>query len=138
MPTSVFEISRSMDQFLHRFMGAMGIQVADLGLGLSKQDVGMIMIIKSNDGLSIGELVKSMRRDKAQITRNVKQLEAKGILTRKPSEVDKRVSMLFLTPKGRENAMKLDDAMAVVMQEMTAPLSQSELDQFSTLLAKLT
>ena len=119
-------------------MGAMGVQVADLGLGLSKQDVGMIMIIKSNDGLSIGELVKSMRRDKAQITRNVKQLEAKGILTRKPSEVDKRVSMLFLTPKGRENAMKLDDAMAVVMQEMTAPLSQSELDQFSTLLAKLT
>lgn len=138
MSASVFQISRSMDQFLHRFMGAMGVQVADLGLGLSKQDVGMIMVIKSNDGLSIGELVKSMRRDKAQITRNVKQLEAKGILTRKPSDVDKRVSMLFLTPKGRENAMKLDDAMAVVMQEMTAPLSQGELDQFSTLLAKLT
>ena len=114
-------ISLLMETFIKKFFKAMDSAIKELNL----------------PGLTIGELVESMCRDKSQITRKIKELEAKNLLMRKSSDTDARVSLMYLTQEAETIAKQLDVTRSQVLNDMLVGLDDKEASSLALILGKL-
>lgn len=74
-------------------------------LGIYPGQQVILEIIKNNPGITNGLIASKTEREKATITTSLSRLEKNGLIIRKHSIDDKRVSMFYLTDKG-ENVTK--------------------------------
>lgn len=111
--------------------------VKELDLPITHQDTMLIMVTFRSPGLTIGELVESVCRDKSQITRKIKELESKNLLIRKSSETDARVSKMYLTDEAKIIAEKLDVTRSQVLNKMLIGLDKEEASSLAMILGKL-
>jgi DNA-binding MarR family transcriptional regulator len=65
------------------------------------------------------------------------RLEARGWIRRVPDSRDRRRKLLWVTPAGEAAALQLRPAAQRVQERLMAPLSQAEVTQLKSLLAKL-
>ena len=89
----------------------------------------IILHVCKNPGISQEELAKSVCIDKSSVTRKVAKLEEKGFITRKASEKDRRVQLVFPTDKGTELCGEIKSILREWNAEMTGGLSQRESEQ---------
>jgi len=82
------------------------------------------------------KLTERMQRDKSQMTRMVRQLEQKGLVTRQPSAEDARVTLLALTPSGTEAVLQIQQAVAETLEEVLSPLNQDDLATLQAILQR--
>ncbi len=82
----------------------------------------------------IQDLVREMSRDKSQMTRLIGALETKGLIERKGAPNDARVSLMSLTPEGRQTVLTLQSAVAEVIDDLLAPLTSYEKQAFKEIL----
>lgn len=61
-----------------------------------------MMLIHQNPGLTQMELSRAIARDKSSVTPLVQTLQREGLITRTPSEIDRRRVTLRLTDAGEE------------------------------------
>ncbi|WP_417680349.1 MarR family winged helix-turn-helix transcriptional regulator [Roseibium sp.] len=61
-----------------------------------------MMLIHENPGITQMELSRAIARDKSSVTPLVQTLLREGLITRTPSETDRRRAHLRLTPAGEE------------------------------------
>lgn len=87
--------------------------------------------------ISLNDLTRRVARDKSQMTRMIRSLESKGLVERKASAQDGRVSFVDLTSKGAEVTNNLRDTVADVIDELLAPISDAEKRELRTLLSKI-
>jgi DNA-binding MarR family transcriptional regulator len=80
------------------------------------------------------DLTRKVARDKSQMTRTIRSLEAKGLVQRKPSPCDARVSLVFLTEDGKATVRALQEAVSETIGEILAPLSAEDEDTLRQLL----
>lgn len=111
--------------------------IKELELPITHQDTMLIMVTYRSPGLTIGELVESMCRDKSQITRKVKELEVKKLLLRKACDTDARVSKMYLTKEAQVIAIKLDETRKQVLNKMLIGLDENEASSLALILGKL-
>ncbi|KJZ12402.1 MAG: MarR family winged helix-turn-helix transcriptional regulator [Marinomonas sp.] len=130
-------ISLLMETFIKKFFKAMDNAVKELDLPITHQDTMLIMVTFRSPGLTIGELVESVCRDKSQITRKIKELESKNLLIRKSSETDARVSKMYLTDEAKIIAEKLDVTRSQVLNKMLVGLDKEEASSLAMILGKL-
>jgi DNA-binding MarR family transcriptional regulator len=71
------------------------------------------------------------------ITMSVRQLEAAGFVTRRPSLTDGRATLVELSDQGRELLPKLKAAWLQLAEETLAGLSSSSVDQVTDVLTDL-
>jgi DNA-binding MarR family transcriptional regulator len=126
-----------METFIKKFFKAMDNAVKELDLPITHQDTMLIMVTFRSPGLTIGELVESVCRDKSQITRKIKELESKNLLIRKSSETDARVSKMYLTDEAKIIAEKLDVTRSQVLNKMLVGLDKEEASSLAMILGKL-
>jgi DNA-binding MarR family transcriptional regulator len=88
-------------------------------------------------GQSQQDLCEALLLTKGNIGALVDRLEGMGMLQRRPDEKDRRVNRLYLTPLGRERVSAIFEQHLVLVREMMAPLSQSQLGQLRSLLQLL-
>lgn len=67
----------------------------------------------------------------------VDRLESRGCLMRRPSESDRRVKLLHLTPAGEQLMHHMADAVASAQRRILAPLSAAKQAQFMAMLGEL-
>ncbi|WP_438464916.1 MarR family winged helix-turn-helix transcriptional regulator [Marinomonas sp. PE14-40] len=130
-------ISLLMETFIKKFFKAMDNAIKELDLPITHQDTMLIMVTFRSPGLTIGELVESVCRDKSQITRKIKELESKNLLIRKSSETDARVSKMYLTDEAKIIAEKLDVTRSQVLNKMLVGLDKEEASSLAMILGKL-
>ena len=130
-------ISLLMETFIKKFFKAMDNAIKELDLPISHQDTMLIMVTFRSPGLTIGELVDSVCRDKSQITRKIKELESKNLLIRKSSDTDARVSKMYLTEEAKIIAEKLDVTRSQVLNKMLVGLDKEEASSLAMILGKL-
>lgn len=130
-------ISLLMETFIKKFFKAMDNAIKELDLPISHQDTMLIMVTFRSPGLTIGELVESVCRDKSQITRKIKELESKNLLIRKSSDTDARVSKMYLTEEAKIIAEKLDVTRSQVLNKMLVDLDKEEASSLAMILGKL-
>ncbi|MEM8729727.1 MAG: MarR family transcriptional regulator [Pseudomonadota bacterium] len=88
---------------------------------------GLILLTLSEMGApELNELTRRFARDKSQMTRVVRMLEAKGLVDRSPSKRDSRASVIRLTKKGETVVSALETALTSAIGEILSPLSDDE------------
>jgi DNA-binding MarR family transcriptional regulator len=93
-PTSwaIFALARSHKALAAQLIG---------NLGLYPGQELILMQLWDRDGRSQKELAQMQRLDHSTINKSVRRLEAAGLVTRRQSPTDGRVTQVFLTDAGR-------------------------------------
>ena len=98
---------------------------------------GIVLLTLSEMGCpSLHDLTRRVARDKSQMTRTIRSLEAKGLVQRQTSPQDARVSLISLTEDGKQVVQGLQRAVADTIGEILAPLSETDEEALRHLLAK--
>ena len=69
-------------------------------LHLSPVQCHVLHLIDPHRPIAMGELAGTLACDRSNVTGLVDRLEARGLVQRRPSEADRRVKVLVLTPTG--------------------------------------
>jgi len=112
-------------------MAALGAQTK-LSPGVIKTLVRLACI----DGISMGEMARSIGCDPSYITALVDDLARAGLATREPDPADRRVKIVVITEKGRSLAEEIHSVLSVPPAAFGA-LSRPELRQLRALLDKV-
>ena len=128
-------------QLVDRFMRHIHCDLGRKAPAFDPEKVGpaggmLLMTLADLEPVPIHELVRSIARDKAQITRLLQSLGKKGLLERSASPDDGRVCVLKLSEKGRETVSRLRLALAETIDGLLTPLSDAERDTLKALLKK--
>ena len=131
------ELALLVDRFMRKIH--FGLQAK--AQGFDKENVGpgggIILLTIADMGCpSLHELTKRVARDKSQITRTIRSLEAKGLVGRYGSSNDARVTLVSLTPTGKHVVSQLQEAVAETVDEILVPISQTEKGQLKSLLQR--
>ncbi len=98
---------------------------------------GVILLTLADMGCpGLHELTQRVSRDKSQMTRMIRSLETKGLVARKPSPADARVTLVCLTDEGEAFVKVLQQAVAETIDDILAPISNAEKRTLSALLAR--
>lgn len=71
-------------------------------MGMTRARWGILNRLSREESLTQATLAQRLHVDAAAITRQVKQLEAEGLVTRWSAPEDNRFTVVALTPQGRE------------------------------------
>lgn len=98
---------------------------------------GMLHVIAVNPGLGQSRLAEAMGVDRSTIVKVVDQLEARGLIVREPSPVDKRSYCLGLTGRGRAAMKRLESLVVQHEDEFSKVLTADERQFLIQLLLRL-
>lgn len=105
-------------------------------LGLTTQQIGVILMLSSRRASTPFELSRAMSYDSGSMTRLLDRLEKKGFVVRSRSDADRRMVKLELTPQGHEAARQLPALGATVLNEQLRGFSAAELATLLDLLGR--
>jgi DNA-binding MarR family transcriptional regulator len=103
---------------------------------LSPGLIKTLVRLARTDGISMGEMARSIGCDPSYVTALVDDLAAHGLATREQDPVDRRVKIVVVTDKGRALAQEIQSVLSVPPASFQV-LSRAELRQLGELLAKV-
>lgn len=110
---------------------------AHMPAGLTAPQFATLARLFENGPCSQNALGRLVGIDVATIKGVVDRLKQKGLVATEPSTVDKRRSIVSLTPEARQQMSVLLTAGQEITSQTLAPLTKSERDTLLKLLAKL-
>ncbi|MEM8877804.1 MAG: MarR family transcriptional regulator [Pseudomonadota bacterium] len=116
-------LNAKADEFDHHSVGPVG--------GI------FLLTLAESEPARIQDLVNLTSRDKAQTTRVVQMLEQKGLIERRSTPDDARVSLLSLTSEGRKTVGTIQHAVAEALSEILAPLSSADKHDLKKILRRI-
>lgn len=108
------------------FRARMQAKVVAADPGLTAFQARLVNVIGRNEGVSQLELGALVERDKAQIARAIKDLEAQGLVTRSADIADWRTKCVALTPEGRQAHTRLNSMREQLAADVLARFSNEE------------
>lgn len=113
------------------------IQMCETEFGITRREWRMLARLALSADMLPSQLAELTGLDRAQTSRAVTSLVAKGLLKRQPRPGDRREVLLNLTEAGRRLYDRLLPRVAGFNSELMSALSQTEADVLDTLLTKL-
>lgn len=123
-----YDVSTSVGHQLWNLMTLMRREV-DLRMtqvGLTDAQWRPLWLLFNHTADTANELARLMDMDAGAVTRLIDRLEAKGLIERERSDVDRRVVHLRLTATGREASARIPHVLAAVNNDMLAGFSDAE------------
>lgn len=129
-------------QLVDRLMRAIHSDLGRKAPAFDREKVGpaggmVLMVLADNEPMAIHELVRTIARDKAQVTRLLQTLGTKGLVEKSQSPTDGRVCVLRLTCKGWKTVARLRYAIAETISGLLEPFNGQERDNLKMLLKKV-
>lgn len=126
---------------IDRFMRRIHFGLQEKAAGFDKQNVGpsggiILLTITELGCPSLHELTEKVARDKSQMTRVIRSMEAKGLVKRQPSPTDGRVTLVSLTSAGEDVVSQIQKAVAETIDEVLGPISQADKERFENILQR--
>jgi DNA-binding MarR family transcriptional regulator len=120
------------------FEGEQAEKMAALGARtkLSPGVIKTLVRLARTDGISMGEMARGIGCDPSYVTALVDDLTTRGLATREPDPVDRRVKIVVLTEKGRTLAEEIHSVLSVPPAAFGV-LSRTEVRQLRELLDKV-
>ena len=106
-------------------------------LGITPVQFGTLSVIAANPGIDQAALGAALGIDRANVADVVLRLVTHGYVVRQPSETDRRVKKLFLTPPGEEVRGRSLAKLKHVQSRLLQPLDPHERENFVNLLSRL-
>jgi DNA-binding MarR family transcriptional regulator len=102
-------------------------------LGITQAGLRALLAVDPSQPQSMRELAAALNCDPSYITAMIDDLERAGLATRKPSEADRRVKTVVLTPRGTAALRTARDGLLAPPPQL-AQLSRAEQQQLARLL----
>jgi DNA-binding MarR family transcriptional regulator len=103
--------------------------------GLTAMHGRLLLMIARSPGATAQQLSETLRRDKAQITRLLNDLQQATLLQRQTDPADARRQLLHLSEQGAKLAMQLKSKKRQIASTMLNGLTSEQQAQMSELLA---
>ncbi|MED5388359.1 MAG: MarR family winged helix-turn-helix transcriptional regulator [Pseudomonadota bacterium] len=129
-------LSQAFSATLTRLRQLMREPLAALPVPLGPPDVGLLQHLADHPGSSPQCLARHQGRDKAQLTRKIKSLEAAGLIEREADRDDGRRVCLSLTRQGEVLAAESRCIREQAFSTLLAALDPAERQQLLRLLEK--
>ncbi|RZJ12237.1 MAG: MarR family transcriptional regulator [Rubrivivax sp.] len=100
-------------------------------------EYSLLMLLHANRVLTPKQLSRALALPGPNLTILMDRLQARGLIERVRSEVDRRSQQALLTAEGQALARQLDDLTPNVEQDLDGPLSRGELVMLAELLDKV-
>ncbi len=131
------DLALLIDRFMRRIHFGLQAKADDFDTAKVGPGGGIVLLTLADMGCpGLNELTHRVARDKSQMTRTIRSLEAKGLVQRKPSPHDARVSLVELTEAGKDVVKSLQAAVAETIDDILSPISKSEEDTLRALLKR--
>ncbi|WP_447755535.1 MarR family winged helix-turn-helix transcriptional regulator [Pseudomonas nicosulfuronedens] len=104
------------------------------GIDLTPPDIRLLELIGADAGQSQQSLGRKMCRDKALVTRKIREMEALGLVRRERNPVDQRSFQLFLTEAGSRIDERTQAILARTHDSLFAPLDHTQQQMLARLL----
>ena len=98
---------------------------------------GIIFALWGKDGVPIKTLCEKTSLDKSTLTGIIDRLERDGYITKKPSETDKRSTLISLTGKEQEFAQNVQKVSNQMNRIFYKGFTDEEILQFDTMLERI-
>jgi DNA-binding MarR family transcriptional regulator len=105
--------------------------------GLTSVQWAPLMIISRGGNPTAASLARDLNTDTGAMTRMLDRLEAKGLLTRRRSETDRRVVELALTELGRRTTLHIPHHLARVYNAHLSGFTAEEFELFKDFLRRV-
>lgn len=105
--------------------------------GLSAMHSRLLLLLATKPGSSAQQLAQMLRRDKAQITRLINDLEQAALLQRTPDPADGRRQQLLLSAAGEQLATELKAKKRGIAGKMLTGITLQQQHQAATVLAQM-
>ena len=109
----------------------------ELNLGLTKEQMIVLKRLHDQDGMNQNELAFITLRNKSSLTRLLTNMEANGYITRKKSDIDKRIKHVYLTKYGKDIFLKIRPILKNVMSTIEQDVTEQEKAQIIATLKKI-
>lgn len=94
---------------------------------LPMSQVELLFLVQQNNGINLKELAKSMQITPGAVTQIAENLERAEYIMRKQSPQDRRVALIYITPKGQELFENLHKQKSDLFTRVYATLTAEEL-----------
>jgi DNA-binding MarR family transcriptional regulator len=105
--------------------------------GIQARDLGVLLAIDGGEPASQQQVAERMGVDRTTMVAIVDDLEAKGIVVRRPDPIDRRRNVVSITPDGQRILREAIAASDLAEAQLLAPLSAEEGEQLRRALARL-
>lgn len=105
--------------------------------GVSPSRLRLLQQLYHHEEISQTALQKELQIDSAAITRQLKQLEAEGIITRRTNPEDNRITLVQLSELGRKRIIRHLEEKVRFLEHMLQGFSQEEQQQLAGMLTRL-
>jgi DNA-binding MarR family transcriptional regulator len=105
--------------------------------GISQSRLDLLHKLMEVDEISQRALQREVNIDNAAVTRHLKQLEAKGMVSRRKNPDDNRITFVSLTDEGRERIASLCQEKKQFIAQMLKEFSTDEQEMLSHLLMRI-
>ncbi len=112
-------------------------QVAAAGVRISPPGLTLLRRIQEEGPLPLGELARRTEMDPAAAGRQIRQLEEDGFVHRGPSAEDGRVTVVRVTPAGRDARRRISEVIGRHMESVIATWSAADRADLAILLTRL-
>jgi len=99
-------------------------------VSLTPEQVGVLNLILEEDNLSMQELSNRNNRDNSATTRLIDNLEKKKFVKRKSSRTDRRVWLIHLTLKGKEEVLRANLIGKKYVEKIIRNIDSDDLETF--------
>jgi putative acetyltransferase len=126
---------RAFSRFYTVFMGV--LNKGFLNSQYSLPETRVLHAIYTKPGIAPSEIIEMLRIDKGYLSRMILALEKKKLLVKEKSVEDGRSVHLHLTPMGRREYEKLENASNREVGKMLQHLSESECRELTKCMAQI-
>jgi DNA-binding MarR family transcriptional regulator len=112
------------------------LQAAAAGMVITSPGVVLLTVLAVEGPLSLSDLARRAEMDPGAASRQVKALEADGLVERSGREGDARVQILQVTPAGRRGWRRIADVQDRHMADALDGWSTADREQFARLLQR--
>ncbi|WP_326600446.1 MarR family winged helix-turn-helix transcriptional regulator [Streptomyces sp. NBC_01803] len=118
---AIFTLARA-----HRAYAAELLRKVDLHPG---QEL-LLMQLMERDGQTQAELLAAVGLDHSTVSKSLKRMQERGLVEREPTEEDRRVMRVRLTPKGEALRKPLEEMWATLERTSVRDLDERTVDHF--------
>lgn len=126
--SDVFQLAREMRVAIDRELSPHGV---------TTQQAALVLITHLREGCGVSHLADALGADVAGITRLIDRLEAKGMVARGHSPLDRRAVVVKVTPSGDQLTPELRAAFQRAHERLLDGVSAAEIRQFRSVVARL-
>jgi len=109
----------------------------EAGYAITHEELGVLVLLRREDGATQTHLAKTLAKDKAVITRLLNSLVKKNYVERRPDSADRRVVRAFLTASGTRAIQCIHPILMDYVAAAIHGVTQGEFDETCIVLRRI-